>query len=313
MAPSDPPPPQALLVADLALCHGSGVELLLAGVEVNVVLKNLLSAPGALVAGLLVASCGEVRGLTQDTDGGGGPATHDGLPCDVANLLQSKCDSCHGSPLAGGAPMKLISRAELIAPSATAPSKSNAQLSVERMQSTTSPMPPGGGATSAEIATLQAWLNGGTPAGTCLAQTPDAGIPDTPPQCTSNAYWTFGDSGSSRMHPGMACIACHSRDFEAPSLTVAGTVYPTVHEPDDCNGTGGAQVVITEANGTAHTLTPNSVGNFYIRTALQFPIRAKVVANGLTREMVTPQMSGDCNSCHSQNGSMDAPGRIILP
>jgi predicted CXXCH cytochrome family protein len=29
--------------------------------------------------------------------------------------------------------------------------------------------------------------------------------------------------------------------------------------------------------------------------------------------MVTAQSSGDCNSCHSQNGSMNAPGRITVP
>jgi hypothetical protein len=266
-----------------------------------------------------LSACGAVQG-TSTTDGGFTSIGGDGgLPCDVTMLLQNKCDSCHGSPLSGGAPMTLLSRSDLLAPAITDASKTNAQLSVERMKSTTSPMPPAGGLSADEIATLQNWVTAGTPAGSCVAETPDAGIIDTPLQCSSGTHWTSGDRGSASMHPGVACIACHRTSFEAPSLQVAGTVYPTVHEPDDCNGQSGStgagiRVIITEANGTPHTLTPNSAGNFYLRSALQFPITAKVTnANGLTREMLTPQTSGDCNSCHTQDGTMNAPGRIIAP
>jgi hypothetical protein len=34
---------------------------------------------------------------------------------------------------------------------------------------------------------------------------------------------------------------------------------------------------------------------------------------GRERAMVTMQTSGDCNSCHTQNGANAAPGRIVLP
>ena len=68
-------------------------------------------------------------------------------------------------------------------------------------------------------------------------------------RCTSNTYWTFGTEGSSRMHPGDTCVGCHAQaGGEAPLLTAAGTVYPTLHEPTDCNGiAGGASVVISTA------------------------------------------------------------------
>jgi hypothetical protein len=43
------------------------------------------------------------------------------------------------------------------------------------------------------------------------------------------------------------------------------------------------------------------------------PFHAKVTYMGRERAMATAQTSGDCNSCHTQNGTMSAPGRILLP
>ncbi|MEO8906118.1 MAG: hypothetical protein ABI488_26415 [Polyangiaceae bacterium] len=40
---------------------------------------------------------------------------------------------------------------------------------------------------------------------------------------------------------------------------------------------------------------------------------AKVTYQRRERLMLTPQSTGDCNSCHSQNGSMIAPVRITVP
>src|SRR5947208_3034410 len=74
--------------------------------------------------------------------------------------------------------------------------------------------------------------------------------------CTSNQTWTGGNGA--QMRPGIGCRSCHS-------FTIAGTVYPTAHEPTNCNGVDGSKgvrVVITGADGTMLTLTPNSVGNF---------------------------------------------------
>jgi hypothetical protein len=34
---------------------------------------------------------------------------------------------------------------------------------------------------------------------------------------------------------------------------------------------------------------------------------------GRERDMAATQTSGDCNVCHTQSGTMSAPGRIILP
>jgi len=118
------------------------------------------------------------------------------------------------------------------------------------------------------------------------------------------------------MQPGMACIACHAMGGEAPRFALAGTIFPTAHEPDACNGgplAAMARVVITGADGKAITLTPNAAGNFSYQGALATPYTAKVTSMGRERAMIAMQTSGDCNSCHTETGTMMAPGRIMLP
>jgi hypothetical protein len=139
----------------------------------------------------------------------------------------------------------------------------------------------------------------------------DGGIVVT---CTSGVT-SHADEGSS-MKPGDTCVTCHSSgNSEANPLTIGGTVYPTLHEPTDCDGVSvtGATVVITDANSKVQTLTVNSVGNFLSSTAVATPYTASVVYNGTTLSMITPQTSGDCNSCHTVTGANGAPGRIMLP
>jgi hypothetical protein len=137
---------------------------------------------------------------------------------------------------------------------------------------------------------------------------------DTPSVCTSGTNWTRGDRGSSSMHPGVACIACHDQN-NAPPFSIAGTVFPTAHEPDDCNGggTAGAQIVITDAKGVVTKIAVNAVGNFYSQGNIALPYHAKVVVGTKERAMVASQKSGDCNSCHTETGASSAPGRIVLP
>ncbi len=145
---------------------------------------------------------------------------------------------------------------------------------------------------------------------------PDLGdtVPDAGAVCTSGVYWLLGNVGTDVMNPGQACIACHSTMNHAPTFTAAGTVYPTAHEPDNCDGvTSGWQIVITDAAGTQTTLTPNLAGNFHTDNAIVYPYTVQIIANGFTREMITPQSTGDCNSCHTQNGANGAPGRIVEP
>jgi hypothetical protein len=224
--------------------------------------------------------------------------------------------------------MSLTNYAQMTAKAISDPTKTNAVVAVARMMNTGSPMPPVGypQATSADITTLQNWISAGYPMTGCSSvttTTADAGtLPPDPfsvaPTCTSGKTWTGGTNGSANMQPGVACINCHNTTGgEAPQFTIAGTLYPTAHEPDQCNGvngtTDGAQVVITDANNRIITITPNSVGNFSYTGAVATPFHAKVTYMGGERDMVAAQTSGDCNACHTQTGTMSAPGRIILP
>jgi hypothetical protein len=155
---------------------------------------------------------------------------------------------------------------------------------------------------------VDAWMASGDDAGDGMDPLNAA------PVCTSGRTWRFGNIGNQAMNPGLACIACHDTEPRAPRFAAAGTVYPTGHEPDRCNGTGsGVTVDITDATGRTVTVTPNSVGNFWYQGALTLPFTAAVHYMGRTRTMTTPAASGDCNSCHTQDGTMDAPGRITLP
>jgi hypothetical protein len=164
-----------------------------------------------------------------------------------------------------------------------------------------------------------------------IANPSDAGTSDvlvasdadysTPEVCTSGEYWTLGTTKSASMQPGIACRSCHVVLGQASSydFDISGTVYPTAHEPDQCNGVADPMnVVITDANGTDHVLPVNNVGNFYNNDALGFlkiptPYTAKVVSGAGTRPMISAQTNGDCNSCHTEAGTMLAPGRIMAP
>lgn len=271
----------------------------------------------ALIWALSAASCGDSASYLPlldmaSSDGG----SSSGLPCDVSQVLQNSCISCHGSP-PSGAPISLVSYADLTATAPSDPTKKVVEVAVARMQSTSMPMPPSGGASAADIKTLQDWITAGLPMGSCGSS--GSGPYNTPVVCTSGKTWTSGNHGSASMNPGHACIACHATNSEAPKFQIAGTVYPTAHEPDSCLGVAagsGITVVITDANGTVVNLTPNGSGNFYYqpRTArLKMPYHAQVKQGSKVRAMSAAQTSGDCNSCHTESGANGAPGRIMSP
>ncbi|MCA9601896.1 MAG: hypothetical protein KC417_07730 [Myxococcales bacterium] len=169
------------------------------------------------------------------------------IPCDVGAFLATNCVQCHADPPIGGATVPLRSYADLSADAGGG--LTYAEVAVARMQDTTAPMPPTGVLSATAVAPFVDWVNAGAAMGMC-----DVGVTDpygTPTVCTSDSNWTGGNSESPRMRPGHACIDCHTREREGPRFGVAGTLFPTAHEPDDCFGWngGGAVVEITDANG----------------------------------------------------------------
>jgi cytochrome c553 len=253
-------------------------------------------------------------GYHWTTDGGGAAAAV-GVPCDVMAVLSANCWGCH----AGSTSPSLVSYANLTAASAVA-GQTVLQRSIARMNAAT--MPPGSaGVSAADIAVLEAWAAAGAPQGTCDV---DGGVIPTDPYgtptvCTSGSNWRSGNSGSWNMRPGGTCLQCHAASGEGPSFQLAGTVYPSAHEPADCNGANGtgadgAVVVATGANGVEVRIPTNAVGNFAAwSTGLTFPYTARVEYQGRTRAMVLAPTNGDCNACHTLGGTSGAPGRIMLP
>src|SRR5512139_2366356 len=74
---------------------------------------SLLRSAVFAIAAIAIAGC---YGLVSDdgTSGNGGNGGNGGpsdVPCDVASVLASKCNSCHGSPPASGVPVSFTSAA----------------------------------------------------------------------------------------------------------------------------------------------------------------------------------------------------------
>lgn len=279
-------------------------------------------------------SGGASSGSPGGSPAGGGQAS--GLPCEIAALLATHCQGCHGSPPA--APMPLLTYEDLAASAVSDPTRSVAELALERMGSTAAPMPPGDGPTvpAAEIEAFSAWVAAGLPRGDCGGSggggDGTGGGEPVATVCSSQLFWELGedneipgagelDDDGPWMNPGMACISCHEQeDDDGPFVLLGGTVYPTLHEPDLCLGVNGAEtdavVVVTDAQSQTFTMKLQRTGNFSLPVGagpVAFPITAKVIAGGKERAMSTPQMSGDCNGCHTEQGKNGAPGRIFLP
>lgn len=283
--------------------------------------------PKKLVFCFAVASCvvasiggGCVDGAVDGAggtggSGGGAPAISD-MPCDVADLLETHCLSCHqGSNLKGD--VDLSSRAALMEASPATPDQTVAERALDRMKDPDFPMPQTGQLPAAQIAVLEDWVNAGMPEGDCGTEPPPVEI-----TCTSNQFRPGGEEDESKdMAPGRACIACHSTpddegEIEGPRFRFAGTVYPTPHEPDNCIATGvaGAVVVVTDANGASLQANVRAGGNFFLEgNVLAMPIQAEIRKDGKVLKMMDPVTSGDCNTCHTAEGAEGASGRIFPP
>lgn len=298
---------------------------------------------------LLAIAAGAAAGVACDdpslpgpsTGGGGSSSEPSDLPCDVARTLNESCVMCHADPPRGGANVPLVTRAHLLAPALSNPEITLAEDALARMRNGEIPMPPTGLLDDSAIAPLEKWIADGMPAVVCDDELVPPDDPyDTPLVCTSARFWTDGDEGDEEMHPGRACIQCHDNpdkygegddddddddeeeeeeeeeeDDDIPRYLIAGTVYPTAHEPDECYGVDSATtyVVVEDANGTTRTLATNEAGNFFTEDALVAPYRVKVIRGDETRAMSELAEHGDCNLCHTVEGDEDAPGRIMAP
>jgi len=204
-------------------------------------------------------------------------------------------------------------------------------------------MPPDGALDGQLVDAVAAWITSGAPAcggvepidpvdpgppvpgDTITFGGPPSGFQSTRPTwadagtCTAQQWWKYaGDTESASMHPGRACIDCHTREGEGPRFSYAGTVYPSVVDSDDCRGVQGVEVeILDDGDQVLGRTTTNAAGNFaWRKTALAFHAgyRARLTYQGRSREMTLPQAtSGDCNTCHGASGTDGAPGRMVAP
>jgi hypothetical protein len=138
-----------------------------------------------------------------------------------------------------------------------------------------------------------------------------------PDWCVTGEWWLRDDRESYDMNPGEDCVACHEAEREGPFFSFSGTVFGDWDDQDDCRGIEDVTIDILDANGDLVTsMNSRASGNFTSQTSLgriEMPYTARVRYDGRERWMVTPQTDGNCNSCHGEIPSGDAPGRIILP
>lgn len=286
----------------------------------------------AVLGGVVAVSCGQTPAMTFESTiepGATTPPPYEGgiggLPCDVATVVRTRCASCHRTPLAGNATMPLTTFAELTAASPSG--ASYAARSLLRMKDAASPMPPGAKLPAAEIATFEAWVNGGAKMGTCSA---DAGVPMV--TCLTNQSWSSASRylESPDMNPGLACRSCHdgqnfkgqnpsARSFRRLLPWFAGTLYADPNQKDFCNSNAPADITVEIIDNTGHVqlvLRPyvrsgNFLSDQLMTAPTWLPYTAKVKRNGVVvSEMTTPQMNGDCNVCHTELGEQGAPGRV---
>lgn len=130
----------------------------------------------ALMVSALVA-CGDDGGQTlgtSSTGSGGNSSTSSGgpmeepLPCELAAMIDERCEQCHGEEPQFGALRSLVSRDDLVAGPVDG-EDTVAEACVARMRLPSSdekrmPLAPKPIATTSEIMLLESWINSGFPA-----------------------------------------------------------------------------------------------------------------------------------------------------
>lgn len=100
---------------------------------------------------------------------------------------------------------------------------------------------------------------------------------------------------------GSQCVVCHQEGGTASDspFTVAGTIFA---QPARQIGVDGAEVRMTDADGTKFTAKTNCVGNFFVTPGEwqpKFPLLVEVAKGNLRRAMRSPiGRAASCASCH---------------
>jgi len=144
-------------------------------------------------------------GASASPSGGSGVRDVAGmdLPCDVVNLLNSRCTLCHSDPPRAGALMPMLMLADLAAPAPTNPDVRVIDEALTRMLAGTMPPPPLPPATRSEIAAVRSWIEAGLSSAECGPS--DPGFIDPGP---------VGFEGSGAEVYAAVCATCHGSTGE---------------------------------------------------------------------------------------------------
>jgi hypothetical protein len=200
--------------------------------------------PTLLVVAMLSAACssqaghGTEQNASQPADAAGGVAIiadagvdagattvevavpNDGVPCPVSQALAANCQKCHSATPMFGAPMPLVTYADLQKPSVSDPSLNVAQAAQKRIEDKVSPMPPGGNIGDGDRTTLLDWLSAGAP------QAPEAERTCAIAKPTrSEDYWKAGLSAA----PGETCYDFPNHQGQTLGDATAYGVKPGEH------------------------------------------------------------------------------------
>ena len=97
-------------------------------------------------------------------------------------------------------------------------------------------------------------------------------------------------------------------------FTVAGTIFASATRQV---GVDGAEIRMTDADGTQHTTKTNCVGNFFVKPnewVPKFPVLVAVAKGGTRRSMQSViGRDGSCAHCHSLNVEKSATGAAVDP
>ena len=158
-------------------------------------------------------------------------------------------------------------------------------------------------------AMLTALAGAALAASACLGTTPEE-------ELASAAGPDEGEEGPTH-RPGQPCLACHGEDYTPGGqvFAVAGTVY--LHA-GDTRGLEGAEVEVTDADGSVFSAHTNRTGNFMmsvggdgrasegwvrLASAPVFPLRVLVRRDtGEKRMRSFIQREGSCAICHDRAG-----------
>ena len=104
------------------------------------------------------------------------PPAAQAFPCDVLTVVQNKCWTCHSTPTNYGAPMSLLQDSDVHKTTRDG-TEQIYQRMAKRIHDSSSSMPPAGfpKLTASELATLDAWIARGAPAGTGCSVPPGSG------------------------------------------------------------------------------------------------------------------------------------------